>query len=299
MASRNISFNIPSKPFVPNYNEEQKDTLILVPTGLGVDHKTDEQLRKLESFGYQVWRQPGYSAIDQCRNKMIYNFLTHTQFKNILWIDGDIIFTLEDVQKLEQSEFDIVGGTYPFKGHPQLTFVPIDDEQITFGESGHRFIEVEALATGFLFITRKSIIDIIDKLGIPLCNTSFDNPSYPLFTPDVISGDTYVGEDFGFCAKAKKCGYKLYLDTTIHLKHVGRYEYSWSDVVYKIPEKTELNYNIKQSQNIELKQEVQTKTLSISREVFANTEDVYYNKSKGNKRGLLSFITSIFKRLFG
>ena len=181
MASRNISFNIPSKPFVPNYNEEQKDTLILVPTGLGVDHKTDEQLRKLESFGYQVWRQPGYSAIDQCRNKMIYNFLTHTQFKNILWIDGDIIFTLEDVQKLEQSEFDIVGGTYPFKGHPQLTFVPIDDEQITFGESGHRFIEVEALATGFLFITRKSIIDIIDKLGEPYISKNTEGMGLGIF----------------------------------------------------------------------------------------------------------------------
>ena len=48
MSTRNISFNIPDKPFTPNYNVEQKDTLILVPTGLGIDHKTDEGLRILE-----------------------------------------------------------------------------------------------------------------------------------------------------------------------------------------------------------------------------------------------------------
>ena len=144
MATRNISFVIPDRPFVPNYEAQERETLILVPTGLGIDHKTDESLRILESFGYQVWRQPGYSAIDQCRNKMIYNFLTHTKFKNILWIDGDIIFKLEDVQKLEQSDFDIVGGTYPFKGYPQMTFVPKNNDKVTFGESGPRFIEVSA-----------------------------------------------------------------------------------------------------------------------------------------------------------
>lgn len=293
MATRNISFVIPDKPFTPNYEAQERETLILVPTGLGIDHKTDESLRILESFGYQVWRQPGYSAIDQCRNKMIYNFLTHTKFKNILWIDGDIIFKLEDVQKLEQSDFDIVGGTYPFKGYPQMTFVPKDSNKVTFGESGPRYIEVEALATGFLFVTRNAIEDIINKLSIPLCNTSFDNPSYPLFTPDVLSGDTYVGEDFGFCAKAKKCGYKLYLDTTIHLKHVGRYEYSWADVAYKLPEKEELEYDTEQPDKIETKQVEQVKQPALKK-VEKSKSGSYNNQNKG----FFSKIISFFKRLF-
>lgn len=293
MSTRNISFNIPDKPFTPNYNVEQKDTLILVPTGLGIDHKTDEQLRILESFGYQVWRQPGYSAIDQCRNKMVYNFLTHTDFKNILWIDGDIIFSLKDVQKLEQSKYDIVGGTYPFKGYPQMTFVPKDSENVQFGDRGPRYVEVEALATGFLFVTRKAIKNIIDMLQIPLCNTSFDNPSYPLFTPDVLAGDNYVGEDFGFCAKAKKAGYKLYLDTTIKLKHVGRYEYSWSDVAYKLPEKEDLNYSVEEEPELATQFVVQEKQAALK--VVEKEDDVSYNSSK---KGIWNRIISFFKNLF-
>lgn len=232
------------KPIQKNtsYNNT-RDTLILVPCALGIDHKTDEKLRILESMGYQVWRQPGYSAIDQCRNKMIYNFLTYTEFKRILWIDGDIIFEPSDVEKLENSNMDIVGATYPFKGHPQFTFVPENYNPISFGNEGEQYIKVRALATGFLMITRETIENIIAKLGIPLCNTSFDNPSYPLFTPAVIEGETYIGEDFGFCDRAIKCGYDIYLDTTIQLKHVGRYEYSWSDIKYELPKCDSLIYN--------------------------------------------------------
>ena len=292
MATRHISFSA-TPTSVGDYSTDRKDTLILVPTGLGIDHKTDEALRILEAFGYQVWRQPGYSAIDQCRNKMVYNFLNHTDFKNILWIDGDIIFTIEDVQKLENSGHDIVGGTYPFKGYPQMTFVPTNKDKVKFGKEGPQYVEVEALATGFLFITRKTIVDIIDRLGIPLCNTSFDNPSYPLFTPDVLSGDTYVGEDFGFCAKAKKCGYKLYLDTTIHLKHVGRYEYSWSDVAYKLPEKKDLEYDIEQPDKVEIKQTEQVKQPALK--VVEKVDSKSYNQSKG----LMSFIRSLFSKIFG
>jgi len=223
---------------------------------------------------------------------MVYNFLEHTEFKNILWIDGDIIFTIDDVQKLENSGHDIVGGTYPFKGYPQMTFVPTNKDKVKFGKEGPQYVEVEALATGFLFITRKTIVDIIDKLGIPLCNTSFDNPSYPLFTPDVLSGDTYVGEDFGFCAKAKKCGYKLHLDTTIHLKHVGRYEYSWADVAYKLPEKEELEYDIEQPEKVETKQTEQVKQPALK--VVEKADGKSYNQSKG----LMSFIRSLFSKIF-
>ena len=296
MSTRNISFSNPGTPFVPNYSIERRDTLILVPSGLGIDHKTDEKLRVLESLGYEVWRQPGYSAIDQCRNKMVYNFLTHTTYKNILWVDGDIIFEVEDVQKLEQSGHDIVGGTYPFKGFPQMTFVPKGVDNVQFGEEGPTHVEVEALATGFLFVTRKAITDIIEKSRIPLCNTSFDNPSYPLFTPEVLDDETYVGEDFGFCAKAKANGYKLFLDTTINLKHVGRYEYSWDDVVYKLPETNKFDYSIQDEPTAATSFIVQDKKTALK--VVEKEKPVTYNSLKREIRELLTNILKYIKKLF-
>jgi hypothetical protein len=217
-----------------------KDTLILVPSGLGIDHKVDERLRILEAEGFQVWRQAGYSSIDQCRNKMIYNFLKYTNFKSILWIDGDVIFSSNDVYKLIESDKDIIAGTYPFKGHPELTFVPLTDDPIYFGTNS--IIEVKNVATGFLFIKREVIENVIQKLNIELCNTSFDNPSYPLFTPIVKDG-VYVGEDFGFCERARQVGYKIYLDTSIQLLHVGRYEYGWKDVINQLKPISEFKYN--------------------------------------------------------
>lgn len=296
MATHNITFSNPGNPFVAEYNLGKKDTLILVPSGLGIDHKTDEKLRILESLGYEVWRQPGYSAIDQCRNKMVYNFLTYTKYKNILWIDGDIIFEVEDVEKLEQSNYDIIGGTYPFKGHPQMTFVPKGTDNVQFGQDGPTHVEVSALATGFLFVTRKAITDIIEKCNIPLCNTSFDNPSYPLFTPEVLESETYVGEDFGFCAKAKDAGYKLFLDTTINLKHVGRYEYSWGDVVYKLPETNKFNYSIQGGTNTTTSFIVQDKKSALK--IVEKRDEVNYNSFSRKIKQFFSKISKIIKKIF-
>ena len=48
-------------------------TVILVPCALGIEWNVDEKLRILEYMGYEVWRIPGWSAIDQCRNNAIWN----------------------------------------------------------------------------------------------------------------------------------------------------------------------------------------------------------------------------------
>jgi hypothetical protein len=45
----------------------------------------------------------------------------------------------------------------------------------------------------------------------------------------------YLGEDYAFCERARRCGFKIFADTTIRLQHIGIYGYSWEDVGGALP----------------------------------------------------------------
>jgi hypothetical protein len=42
-------------------------------------------------------------------------------------------------------------------------------------------------------------------------------------------GHWYLSESFSFCERARQCGYRVWADTTIRLRHLGSYGYSWED----------------------------------------------------------------------
>jgi GT2 family glycosyltransferase len=45
----------------------------------------------------------------------------------------------------------------------------------------------------------------------------------------------YLGEDFAFCERARRSGYRIFADTTIRLRHIGNYGYSWEDAGSQLP----------------------------------------------------------------
>jgi len=225
--------------------KKDSETVILVPCNGGIVWDVDTKLRELENKGFEVWRTPGYSAIDQCRCRMAYDATYRRDFKKIIWVDGDVNFEIEDLIKLNNSDKEIIAGVYPFKGHPEMTFDPIsDDQEIIFGTGGGIY-KVNCVATGFLKIDTSVLKDMVEKLDLPLCNTSFDCPSYPWFRPNIWKeGDNvyYLGEDFSFCKYAQQCGYEIYIDSSIKLGHFGKYEYTWEDLAYKKKKISNLRY---------------------------------------------------------
>ena len=39
----------------------------------------------------------------------------------------------------------------------------------------------------------------------------------------------YLSEDWALTERAREAGFHIYIDSTIKLKHAGRYEYDWND----------------------------------------------------------------------
>ena len=69
-------------------------------------------LRKLEKRGYPIRRVGGFSAIDQGRNEMASDAL-HDGFAETMWIDTDIGFHADAVERLRSHNLPIVTGLYP------------------------------------------------------------------------------------------------------------------------------------------------------------------------------------------
>jgi len=215
---------------------------ILVPYSNRIEHNTDYELRRCEFNGIDVKRIPGYSAIDQARNRIIYDALQEG-YEGFLWIDSDIDFKYEDVLKIKSRNVDLIGGAYSFKGYPQLTIQLFDNQNVIFDCENGGIVEVQAVATGFMYTTAYLYKVMQEKLELELCNTSFDAPQIPFYHPNVWSYDNqhyYLGEDFSFCFRARQAGFKVFLDTSIKLGHIGSYTYKWEDVTnpsYYNPEK--------------------------------------------------------------
>jgi hypothetical protein len=220
--------------------------VILVPAFGQPVPKCEEGLRELEKRGYPIRRVRGFSAIDQGRNQMASDAI-HDGFAETMWIDTDIGFAADDVERLRSHNLPIVAGLYPQTAARSLAcqLLPRTDK-VVFGEEGG-LVEVKYAAAGFLHVRREAYDAIRDTLKLPQCNTRFGRGIWPFFLPFAVQEDLltvhvpatgsapttvrhrYLTDDFAFCHRARQAGLKIMADTTIRLWRVGTYGYGWED----------------------------------------------------------------------
>ncbi len=93
-------------------------------------------------------------------------------------------------------------------------------------------IEIRYCGFGFVH-TRRTLYETMQRqLHLPVCNQHFQSPLVPYFGP-LVSGEGerawYLSEDYSFCERARRCGFRVLANTTIRLWHVGPYRFGWED----------------------------------------------------------------------
>lgn len=124
----------------------------------------------------------------------------------LLFIDADHAFT-------EDLAFRLIGRNVPIVGALCFKKLPPFDPTLLTGEP-HKcttlyeweegLIEVTATGTGCLMVD----IEVFEEID------------YPWFEWVRLPGGREVGEDVGFCYKAKEKGYKIHVDTTVEAEHL-------------------------------------------------------------------------------
>ena len=207
--------------------------VVLVPAFSHIEPVCERALCELESRGYVVRREYGFSQIDFGRNVMASKALADG-FEELMWIDADIAFEPDSVERLRQHDLPIVTGVYVKKGKRALALEALPGtERITFGQQGG-LLPIRYAPGGFLLTRRCVYEEVQQKLSLPLCNERPDRkPAFvPYFQPTIVpDGDStfYLGEDYAFCERARQVGFEILADTTLRLFHIGPYAYSWED----------------------------------------------------------------------
>ena len=125
-------------------------------------------MRQLEAQGYPVRRLYGFAQVDVARNRLASEAIADG-FEELMWIDSDIAFEPQSVQRLRSHGLPIVCGLYPKKLEREWSsqFLP-GQKSITLGEGGG-LIEILYAATGFLLVRRQVFLEVQRQQQLPTC----------------------------------------------------------------------------------------------------------------------------------
>lgn len=138
----------------------------------------------------------------------------------ILWVDSDMRFPKDALEILLSRNLPIVGVNATTRRFPvKPTALDIDPETndlVKVDSKGKTGLE-QVMGVGFgMVLIKKEVFEAAQK---------------PWFWFEQTDKGGIIGEDIYFCAKAFDAGYKTVIDhdLSMHIRHIGTYEYGWDD----------------------------------------------------------------------
>lgn len=134
---------------------------------------------------------------------------------HLLWIDDDMVFKPDALQRLLAHDLPIVGGLCHNRRAPYMPIL-LYKSPASGSEANHAYlyrydypkglVEVDATGGAFLLV-KMEVFEAIEQ--------KFATPGEGPFS------QRGSGEDVSFCERAKLCGYPIYVDTTVEIGHIG------------------------------------------------------------------------------
>ncbi len=132
----------------------------------------------------------------------------------ILYLDSDMRFPRDIVERLMAHDKDIMCVNYPTRRFPVTTVAWTNFEELEYVTSHDKSGIQKIDAAGFGAVLIKA--DIFKKLPLPWFNIAYSH-----------AGQSYFGEDIWFCKLAQGHGFEVWLDHDVskEVKHIGTIEF--------------------------------------------------------------------------
>lgn len=177
-------------------------------------------------FHVSVQTRIGDSLIPRSRNALAALFLK-TDCTDLLFIDSDLVFSGQHLERIMSHDADVVGGFYPKKKQGPLEWVLNTKKELPKArEDGLQ--PVKYIGTGFMRIRRGAFEKLIAQLGSELSYEADETKvlEHDFFRVGVHKPtNRYLSEDWYFCQMLRDCGIEIFADTHIALKHMGTATY--------------------------------------------------------------------------
>lgn len=200
--------------------------------------ETVECMLDLQSKGWGWSIARGDALISRSRSRIVSNWYRHTEEDVFLMIDDDVVFeqrAAECVVELAREKKSIAIAAYPVKDGGHLACRRFPGQEITFGPDSPP-VEVIYPATGFMAVHRDVITAMVNAKTpegtphFPLCDANGLAPMWAFFDCFSLTYENgqseYLSEDYAFGEVARQLGFKVWLDPSITLFHMGTFPYN-------------------------------------------------------------------------
>ncbi len=193
-----------------------------------------------KGIGFAVEVRPHDAFIGKARSILCEKFLA-MGFHDLLFVDADVGFGVEEVVQICKAPADLVMGLYRIKEdgadetkkvkYPALMCDPIERHP-----EDPFLIKLRYGPAGFMRIRRPVLEAMMKKW--PEETWTDDSGVVHDFFPCGRLGNHFVGEDIGFCNRAIECGFDIWAAQGLKLRHYGekRWPSEWQiDVLQEEP----------------------------------------------------------------
>jgi hypothetical protein len=169
----------------------------------------------------------GCSVVQWARDEVADLFLASSA-NRMFWIDSDMVWEPgQFVRLLAMSKLhDVVCAAYPAKME-QPTFFINHDKQVGLVRGEHGLVEIYGAGLGFTVVTR----DVMEQLAArayKIHDEISGKDMASIFRIDTEQrGEIFTrrGEDMAFFSDIRAMGYKVWMDPTVDLGHIGAKTY--------------------------------------------------------------------------
>lgn len=147
-------------------------------------------------------------------------------YDNVLWLDSDMMFPPDILQRLESHNMPMVTGLYVRRRDPVKPVIYATLEEPIRNADG----KLEKNVHHYDDYPRNSFFPVAGcGFGCVLTSVELLKAVWNRFGP-AFSPYPWVGEDLSFCHRVNQLGYQIYCDSTISCGHVGTHIYTEEDL---------------------------------------------------------------------
>jgi len=155
------------------------------------------------------------SLIQRARNSL-FKLAIDGGYDDLFFIDSDAEWEPEWFFRLLERPEPFVGGALVKKSSNEGYTVKLLDKHLKKSEDG-KLIQVDGVGTGFLKINRFAL----EKLWEMSDEYTSEGEKHRMVCDIKVENGDLISEDYILCNKWKSLGYKVWLDPTITLNHIG------------------------------------------------------------------------------
>lgn len=161
----------------------------------------------------------GNAVIQWARDEVV-DLMLQSNANRFFFIDSDIVWDAEDFVRMLalSSVYDVVCASYVAKHEPATFYIRYDNSKPLAADE-YGLIEIDGAGLGFTIISRTAV----EKIAAysERVNDEISGKSYASIFKVGVSCGNRRGEDMSFFEEIKRAGYKIHLDPSISLGHIG------------------------------------------------------------------------------